>query len=76
MSVAAIVPAYNEEQTIGVVVQALLSCPVIDEIIVVSDGSTDDTRKMVQDWIVEGGYLTSECREGWGHESRFRQHVV
>lgn len=43
MSVAAIVPAYNEEQTIGVVVQALLSCPVIDEIIVVSDGSTDDT---------------------------------
>lgn len=43
MNVAAIVPAYNEEQTIGVVVEALLRCPLIQEVIVVSDGSTDGT---------------------------------
>lgn len=43
MKVAAIVPAYNEEHTIGVVVEALLRCPKIDEIIVVSDGSDDHT---------------------------------
>ena len=43
MRVAAIVPAYNEEQTIGTVVEALLQCQLIDELIVVSDGSDDHT---------------------------------
>ncbi|HHT37312.1 MAG: glycosyltransferase family 2 protein [Candidatus Wallacebacter cryptica] len=43
MKVAAIVPAYNEERTVGTVVSALLSSPLIDEIIVVSDGSQDRT---------------------------------
>ncbi len=40
---AAIVPAYNEGKTVGVVVRALKACPLIDEVIVVSDGSTDRT---------------------------------
>ena len=43
MRVAEIVPAYNEEQTIGTVVEALLQCQIIDELIVVSDGSDDHT---------------------------------
>lgn len=43
MKVAAIVPAYNEEQTIGSVLDVLVKDRSIDEIIVVSDGSTDDT---------------------------------
>ncbi len=41
--VSAIIPAYNEGQTIGGVIGALLGHPLIDEIIVVDDGSTDDT---------------------------------
>ncbi len=43
MKVAAIVPAYNEEQTIGAVVHALQRSPLISEVIVVSDGSIDRT---------------------------------
>lgn len=43
MDVAAIVPAFNEEQTIGVVVETLLNCSLIHEVIVVSDGSDDNT---------------------------------
>jgi glycosyltransferase involved in cell wall biosynthesis len=39
----AIVAAYNEEKTIGAVLTALTSSAYIDEIIVVSDGSTDRT---------------------------------
>ncbi|TYQ13036.1 UNVERIFIED_CONTAM: Glycosyltransferases involved in cell wall biogenesis [Acetivibrio alkalicellulosi] len=43
MIVSAIIPAYNEESTIGNVISTLRRIPVIGEIIVVSDGSTDNT---------------------------------
>lgn len=43
MRVAAIVPAYDEEKTVGRVVRTLKASPVIDEVIVVSDGSKDRT---------------------------------
>lgn len=43
MSVAAIVPAYDEEKTIGRVVHTLKAARGIDEVIVVSDGSKDRT---------------------------------
>lgn len=43
MKVAAIIPAYNEEKTIGGVLDALRDVRLVDEIIVVSDGSTDRT---------------------------------
>lgn len=43
MSIAAIIPAYNEAKTIDAVLKALSGCRFIDETIVVSDGSTDDT---------------------------------
>ncbi|MFY9503882.1 MAG: glycosyltransferase family 2 protein [Dethiobacteria bacterium] len=46
MDVAAIVPAYNEEKTIGAVLEVLTKCRLINEVIVVSDGSTDDTVKI------------------------------
>jgi len=49
MKVAAIVPAYNEEQTVGTVVSALKASPLIDEIIVVSDGSQDQTAEVARE---------------------------
>lgn len=43
MRTTAIVAAYNEEKTIAGVLEGLTSSPLIGEIIVVSDGSTDAT---------------------------------
>jgi len=43
VGITAIIAAYNEEKTIGDVLRALTSNPLINEVIVVSDGSTDDT---------------------------------
>lgn len=43
MNFAAIVPAYNEEKTIENVVRVLISSPRIGQVIVVSDGSQDNT---------------------------------
>ena len=43
MRTSAIVAAYNEEKTIALVLRALTASPLIDEVIVVSDGSDDRT---------------------------------
>lgn len=41
--IAAIIPAYNEEKTIGGVVAVLRKSSLLDEVIVISDASTDAT---------------------------------
>ncbi len=46
----AIVCAYNEEKTIGAVIEALLTSPLIDEIIVIDDGSTDATPDIIRQY--------------------------
>jgi len=43
VKVSAVIPAYNEEATIGNVIGILNNIPTISEVIVVSDGSTDNT---------------------------------
>lgn len=43
MGISAIVAAYNEEETIAEVLRSLERSPLIEEIIVVSDGSSDRT---------------------------------
>ncbi len=47
MKVAAIVPAYNEVNRISAVLEAIKNAKYIDEIVVVSDGSTDGTYELV-----------------------------
>jgi glycosyltransferase involved in cell wall biosynthesis len=45
----AVVPAYNEEPTVEAVLERLY--PMVDELIVVDDGSTDHTRKIIEEWL-------------------------
>lgn len=48
MKVAAIVPAYNEAERIERVLEVLVQCPLLHEIIVVNDGSLDATAEVAQ----------------------------
>jgi glycosyltransferase involved in cell wall biosynthesis len=49
MNVTAIIPAYNEEQTIASVIKCVSNVETIKKIIVVSDGSTDSTAEVARD---------------------------
>ncbi len=50
MKLTCIIPAYNEQARIGAVLQAVLNHPLIDEVLVVDDGSADGTSTVVQDY--------------------------
>lgn len=62
LRVAAIVPAYNEEATVTEVLSVLKATPGIDEILVVSDGSTDGTVEIARSL----GLRTIRLRENQG----------
>lgn len=63
MRTTAIVAAYNEEKTIGDVLTALTRSPLIDEIIVVSDGSEDATVEVARGF---DGVRTVALKENHG----------
>lgn len=48
MKVSCIVPAYNEETRIGAVLSAVCACDLVDEVIVVNDGSRDKTSEVAR----------------------------
>lgn len=48
--VTCVIPAYNEEERIGNVLKVVVKVSAIDEIIVVNDGSTDNTVDIVKDF--------------------------
>ena len=52
-----IIPAYNEERTLAAVLERVLASPVRPEVIVVSDGSTDSTPRIVRKYQLERGII-------------------
>ncbi len=52
----AVVPAYNEEQTVATVLERLY--PAVDEVLIVNDGSTDGTRERIQEVQRTRGRIT------------------
>ena len=44
-----VIPAYNEEDTIKYTIEGLKQIDVIDKIVVVDDGSTDNTAQIAED---------------------------
>ena len=43
VKISAVISAYNEENTVAAVVETALKSNIIDEVILINDGSTDNT---------------------------------
>lgn len=66
MLISVIIPAFNEEQTIGQVLEALRALPIEIEIIVVNDGSTDGTHKALETLRATYELTVVHCPENRG----------
>ena len=64
--VSVIIPAFNEEQTIGQVLAALRALPLEKQIIVVNDGSTDETYTVLEELRATHELTVVHCQENRG----------
>lgn len=64
MCITAIIPAYNEGQTIGNILDCLIGVEKITQIIVVSDGSTDETAEVAAAYDIELINLSENVGKG------------
>lgn len=62
LKISVVIPAFNEENSIGLVV-AEIPKSIVDEIVVVNNNSTDETAKRAQE---QGATVLDERRKGYG----------
>jgi dolichol-phosphate mannosyltransferase len=65
-----LVPALNEQDTIAEVIDRLLALPLTTEIIVIDDGSTDNTPKILESYHDRIKVLTNRQKSGKGNAIR------
>ena len=66
MLISVIIPAFNEEQTIGQVLEALCALPFEKQLIVVNDGSTDGTYEVLEELRATYKLTVVHCKENRG----------
>jgi len=57
-------PAYNEEENIAAAVSDFKSIPYVDEVIVVNNNSSDNTKKLA---LEAGAIVVDERKQGYGY---------
>ena len=63
-SISVVIPAYNEEQAISYVIKDIMKLKFVDEIIIVNNNSTDNTKKIAKKLNC---IVIDEPKQGYGH---------
>ncbi|MEX0887914.1 MAG: glycosyltransferase family 2 protein [Patescibacteria group bacterium] len=66
ITVSAVVPVFEEEKTIAGVITALLSSPLLDEVIVVNDGSSDSSPEIIKSFEPRIKFINLRKNRGKG----------
>lgn len=53
MHIAVVIPAFNEEERLPAVLEAVKACPIVKQIVVVDDGSEDNTAEVARQFGVK-----------------------
>lgn len=75
MLVSVIIPAYNEEQTIQQVLEAVQALPLEKQIIVVNDGSTDKTYAILEELRQNYDITVVHCEQNRGKGFAIRSGI-
>lgn len=76
MLVSVIIPAYNEEQTIRGVLEAVQVLPIEKQIIVVNDGSTDRTYAILEELRSTQQFTVVHCEKNRGKGFAIRNGLL
>lgn len=71
MNAACVIPAYNEEKTVGDVIDAVKASGIINNIVVVSDGSRDRTSEISR----AHGAITIELDKNYGKGAAMKKGI-
>ncbi len=66
VKISAVISAYNEENTVAAVVETALKSHIIDEVILINDGSTDNTAKNLENFLSNSKYKCIEYEKNRG----------
>jgi glycosyltransferase involved in cell wall biosynthesis len=72
MTVVALVPAFNEAATIAATVEAIRAIPEVTRVLVIDDGSTDDTAK----YAGQAGADVVRCDKNGGKGAALQQGIA
>lgn len=76
MLVSVIIPAFNEERTIQRVLEAVQALPIEKQIIVVNDGSTDGTYRVLEELRLTHEFTVVHCKENRGKGFAIRSGLL
>jgi glycosyltransferase involved in cell wall biosynthesis len=73
MTLSVVMPAYNEENTVAIVIRRVLEIPFDLELVVVNDGSTDGTREILEALAKEDSRIRVFHQENSGKTAALRK---
>jgi len=79
MDIGVVVPAFNEEERLPSVLSVVTACPFVRQVIVVDDGSQDNTARVAEQFgvrVIRLAYNRGKAGAVWVGLQEIRQPVV
>jgi dolichol-phosphate mannosyltransferase len=73
LKLSVIIPSYNEEKTLPILLKKVLAVSVVHEVIVVDDGSTDRTPRILDPFRNNKGIKIIHCSNNFGKGAAIRR---